>query len=130
MVPAIRPVKMVPMRLSCRNGWPGSSRPIACISAVANSTTADVFASGEGSTTSEGTAIGDVWVYEWESTGAPTVYPLTAGERVEIYCTVTGETVRNLDTGIESDLWNRVDGGYVPDVMIDTGTTEPTMPPC
>lgn len=90
----------------------------------------DVFASGEGSTTNEGTAIGDVWVYEWESTGAPTVYPLTAGERVEIYCTVIGEPVQNLETGLVSDLWNRVDRGYVPDVMIDTGTTGPTMPPC
>lgn len=90
----------------------------------------DFSAADAGSSTSEGTALGDVWVYEWESTGAPTVYPLTTGETVEIYCTVTGETVRNLDTGIESDLWNRVDGGFVPDVMIDTGTTEPTMPPC
>jgi molecular chaperone DnaK (HSP70) len=77
-----------------------------------------------------GTAVGPVWVYESPSLSAATVYALSAGETVRIRCTCSGDPVQNNVTGQVSTLWNGIDGGYVPDVMLNTGTTEPTMPPC
>lgn len=77
-----------------------------------------------------GITMGEVWVYAQPTTSSATVYALTVGETVQIICTVTGERVQNVETGSVSDLWNGVDGGFVPDVMLNTGTSEPTMPPC
>ena len=33
-------------------------------------------------------------------------------------------------SGNGTTLWDRIDGGYVPDAAIDTGTNEPVAPAC
>jgi hypothetical protein len=41
------------------------------------------------------------------------------------------EDVNSLVTGLSSSLWNyTTDAGFIPDVMVDTGTFQPTMPNC
>lgn len=79
---------------------------------------------------STGVAMGPVYVYESPSLNASVVSALDTGQSVDIICTCQGDEVQNLQTGSVSTLWNGVAGGYVPDVMLNTGTSEPTMPPC
>jgi hypothetical protein len=49
---------------------------------------------------------------------------------VRIYCTVYGDYMTNPGTGYQSNLWDRIDSGYVPDAYLYTGTNAPTMPSC
>lgn len=61
---------------------------------------------------------------------ADVTYHLYEGDMVDIYCTMQGEAVYNEETGYTSSLWNNTDAGFVPDVAVDTGTNQATMPPC
>jgi hypothetical protein len=61
---------------------------------------------------------------------ADVTYHLYEGDPVDIYCTIQGDAVFNEETGYTSSLWNNTDAGYVPDVAVDTGTNQATMPPC
>lgn len=72
---------------------------------------------------------GDAYIYEFPSTGAPTVGQLTNGAGVTILCTVQGTTVQRSD-GVTSSLWDRIDQGYIPDVNVYTGTDQPVTPGC
>lgn len=49
---------------------------------------------------------------------------------MRIYCTVYGDYMTNPGTGYQSNLWDRIDSGYVPDAYLYTGTNAPTMPSC
>lgn len=70
-------------------------------------------------------------VFELPSTGSDVITELPAGTGVEIVCTVQGETMTSPVTGATSSLWNgTTDGGFVPDVLVDTGTDQPTAPNC
>lgn len=82
------------------------------------------------SESSTGIAMIDVPVFESPSLSAATVSALAPGQEVAILCTTSGDPVQNPQNGRISDLWDRVEGGYVPDVVIDTGTSAPTMPSC
>jgi len=64
-------------------------------------------------------------------TDAAVLTELDNGTVVEILCTVLGEAVTSPLTGMTSSLWNgTTDGGFIPDVLVDTGTDQPTMPNC
>jgi hypothetical protein len=70
-------------------------------------------------------------VFEEPHTDAAVVTELDDGAVVEILCTVLGESVTSPLTGKTSSLWNgTTDGGFIPDVLVDTGTDQPTMPNC
>lgn len=70
-------------------------------------------------------------VMELPYSGAAVVTSLPAGAMVQIVCTVQGDSVTSPLTGFTSSLWNgTMDGGFIPDVYVDTGTTQPTMPNC
>jgi hypothetical protein len=44
---------------------------------------------------------------------------------------VQGESVTSPLTGYTSSLWNgTADGGFIPDVFVDTGTFQPTAANC
>ncbi|MEU6790308.1 hypothetical protein ABZ907_01300 [Nonomuraea wenchangensis] len=68
------------------------------------------------------------YVYEAPFLNTPIVAQLPAGTSVSIICTVQGDTVTS--NGSTSSLWNRIDQGYIPDVNVDTGTRQATMPTC
>ncbi|MEV5561258.1 hypothetical protein AB0L44_47150 [Nonomuraea wenchangensis] len=68
------------------------------------------------------------YVYEAQFLGTPIVAQLPAGTSASIICTVQGDTVTS--NGSTSSLWNRIDQGYVPDVNVNTGTRQATMPTC
>ena len=51
------------------------------------------------------------------------------GTLVEIECTTEGDAVQRAD-GRTSSLWDRTPYGYIPDMYINTGTNDPTMPDC
>jgi hypothetical protein len=68
------------------------------------------------------------YVYEAQFLNTPIVTQLPGGTRVSIICTVQGDTVTS--NGSTSSLWNRIDQGYIPDVNVDTGTRQATMPTC
>jgi hypothetical protein len=58
---------------------------------------------------------------------------LKNGQRVDVICTMQGDSVTY--KGYPSTLWNLVrvgEGvvGFIPDVFLHTGTTQPTMPSC
>jgi hypothetical protein len=85
------------------------------------------------STTQPTVYLGEVFftvdAYESPDLDAAVTSHLYAGDIVEIYCTVQGEAVTD-DTGFISSLWNGTNAGFVPDVAVDTGTDQATMPPC
>lgn len=55
---------------------------------------------------------------------------LPHGAPVEILCTVQGEVVTSPVTDYSSSLWNGTPYGFIPDVNVDTGTFQATMPNC
>ncbi|GAA4566761.1 hypothetical protein GCM10023193_44140 [Planotetraspora kaengkrachanensis] len=67
-------------------------------------------------------------IYEapWRTTRI--VAQLPNGTYVRIICTARGELVS--DGRKQSTLWNRVEQGFVPDVLVYTGSDEPLMPSC
>lgn len=69
------------------------------------------------------------YVYQIPSLAASKVGALTNGTHVTILCTAQGDTVIRAD-GMSSSLWDRIDQGYMPDVNVDTGTDQPTVPNC
>lgn len=78
---------------------------------------------------SSGTMILNAYVYLEPYLAAGVVGQLLAGTPVSIFCTAFGETVVRAD-GASSDLWDNIGYGFVPDVVVDTGTAEPVAPPC
>jgi hypothetical protein len=77
-----------------------------------------------------GEVIAAVNIYELPYLGAAVVGHLESGAVVEILCTAQGDAVSRRSDGVTSSLWNGVSGGYVPDVLIDTGTDQATMGNC
>jgi len=69
------------------------------------------------------------YVYELPYSSSAVVGAVVAGDIVEIVCTEAGEWVVNID-GMGSDLWDNVGYGYVPDVVMDTGTSQAVAPAC
>ena len=71
------------------------------------------------------------YVFELPNSSAAVLTQVPDGARVSIVCTAQGESVTSPVTGISSSLWNfTTDGGFVPDVMVETGTDQPTAPNC
>ncbi|WP_166616906.1 hypothetical protein [Kineococcus vitellinus] len=71
------------------------------------------------------------YVFAAPSSEAPVLTEIDDGALVHILCTAMGESVTSPLTGLTSSLWNfTTDGGFVPDVLVDTGTEQPTMPNC
>lgn len=71
------------------------------------------------------------YVMEAPFDGAAVVTSLPNGTTVQIVCTAQGDSVTSPLTGYTSSLWNgTMDGGFIPDVYVDTGTVQPTMPNC
>lgn len=65
---------------------------------------------------------------------APVVASLPNNYPVKIICTAEGQTIQRPD-GVTSSLWDGVAigndvGGFVPDVYVYTGSTQPMMPNC
>ena len=58
------------------------------------------------------------------------VTTLNSGTVVEILCTAQGDTVSNEVSGATSSLWDKTQDGYISDVNVDTGTTQPVAPSC
>ncbi len=54
---------------------------------------------------------------------------LDNGYTIYVDCTAQGDTVTNY-RGERSSLWDHTYLGYIPDVNLDTGTTEPIAPSC
>jgi hypothetical protein len=83
------------------------------------------------------TATGIVWLptsmIEYVRSGpsltAQAVTSVRGGTRIQILCTIYGDSVHNRQ-GQVSALWDKIQTGYVPDVDVNTGTTQPTMPAC
>ena len=57
------------------------------------------------------------------------VTTLSSGTAVEILCTARGDTVSNV-SGQTSDLWDKTQYGYLPDVNVNTGTSQPVASSC
>jgi hypothetical protein len=77
-----------------------------------------------------GTAVIDIPVYDSPSLQAPVVGDLLAGDTVKIVCTTFGQAVPD-GAGGSNDLWDGLDGGgYVPAVVLDTGSSLPPSEPC
>ena len=70
--------------------------------------------------------VANVYEAQWLST--PIVAQLGNGAEVSISCTLQGESVTA--NGNTSSLWNKIAEGFVPDVNVDTGTRQATMPTC
>jgi hypothetical protein len=64
------------------------------------------------------------------SVSAAVVGQLPSGASVRIKCTAYGDYVVNPVNGYGSNLWNKIESGYVPDAHVYTGTNNPTMPAC
>lgn len=79
-------------------------------------------------------AVGEVQVpvniYQSPYLDSTVVGHLEAGAIIEILCTARGDAVTHVASGMTSNLWNGVSGGYVPDVVVYTGTNEATMGNC
>jgi hypothetical protein len=71
----------------------------------------------------------EMYVHSSPALDAQVVASVPSGDTVHILCTVQGERVDRPD-GPSSRLWDRIEEGYVPDVVLDTGTSEPTMRDC
>jgi hypothetical protein len=70
-------------------------------------------------------------VFELPFSDSAVITEVPDGATVHILCTVQGEAATSPVTGFSSSLWNyTTDGGFIPDVMVDTGTFQPTMPNC
>jgi hypothetical protein len=54
---------------------------------------------------------------------------LPDGADVEILCTAQGDEVTN-DSGTTSSLWDDTQYGYLPDVVVNTGSNSPVAPSC
>ncbi|SFC74122.1 hypothetical protein [Streptomyces aidingensis] len=67
-------------------------------------------------------------VHETPWGGSPQTACLPDGTTVWIRCTAEGEVVSA--NGVTSTLWNRIDAGYLPDVVVYTGSNAPVMPGC
>lgn len=71
------------------------------------------------------------YVFELPDSSSPIVAELLTGDPVQILCTAQGEAVTSPTTGVTSSLWNGTsDGGFLPDVLVDTGTDQAVMPTC
>lgn len=71
------------------------------------------------------------YVFELPDSSSTVLTKIHDGSQVAILCTAQGESITSPITGLTSSLWNYTsDGGFVPDVMIDTGTAQATMPNC
>ncbi|RBQ19992.1 hypothetical protein DP939_09150 [Spongiactinospora rosea] len=68
-------------------------------------------------------------VYRHPRLAAPVMGYLQNGSVIQILCTAQGDTVVG-NNGQTSSLWNGINGGFVPDVFIYTGTDQATMPNC
>jgi hypothetical protein len=71
-----------------------------------------------------------LYVFQQPSLSSPQVAEIANGEAIGILCTAEGDVVTNADTGLSSSLWDGTSEGFVPDVYVDTGTTQPTMGAC
>jgi hypothetical protein len=69
-------------------------------------------------------------VFEQPSPNSPIVAEIADGTTIGILCTAEGDVVTNQDTGQSSSLWDSTSEGFVPDVYVDTGTSQPTMSSC
>jgi len=70
-------------------------------------------------------------VFKMPTTTSTIVTKLSDGARVTILCTAEGDSVTSPVTGGTSSLWDgTTDGGFIPDVLVDTGTDQPTAPNC
>ncbi|MEU5261141.1 SH3 domain-containing protein [Amycolatopsis sp. NPDC021455] len=76
-----------------------------------------------------GTVMTPADVHLAPSLSSSIVGQLDTGVTVEILCTAQGEIVRTPD-GHTSGLWDMTGAGFVPDVVIDTGTDQATTGPC
>jgi hypothetical protein len=72
--------------------------------------------------------LSNVYVRQAPDLRAAVVGALLNNTRVQIQCTAQGDTATA--NGHSSSLWDFAEGGYVPDVFIDTGTNQATMPNC
>jgi hypothetical protein len=71
------------------------------------------------------------YVFQEPNSNSAVLGQLVDGTLVYIFCTARGETVTALVSGQSSDLWNyTAEGGFIPDVLTNTGTNLPTMPDC
>jgi hypothetical protein len=70
------------------------------------------------------------YVYSAPSLTSAKVGALAAGANVAITCTTRGQTVSRPDMSHSSNLWDWVGSGFVSDMYVDTGTTQPVAPPC
>jgi hypothetical protein len=68
-------------------------------------------------------------VRESPSTTAPIVRYLANATSVVITCTAEGSPAMG-PNGHISTLWDRIDGGFVPDADVETGTNEAQASPC
>jgi len=71
---------------------------------------------------------GNPYVYRFPSLSAPKIGVLTNGADVTIQCTTQGDMV-TVGT-LSSSLWDRIGEGYLPDVVVYTGTDQAVMPTC
>ena len=69
------------------------------------------------------------FVYTDPVTTATTVGQLYSGVSIYLFCSVQGEYVVD-SRGVASSLWYRTETGYVPDVHLNTGTTQSVTGPC
>jgi len=115
----------------------GSSSPTA--SASAADTTSPTSSSSSPADTSTQIATGTVmapqgdtalYVFEQPSLSSRHVAEIADGTTIGILCTAQGDVVTNPDTGESSSLWDSTSEGFVPDVYVDTGTTQATMGSC
>jgi hypothetical protein len=77
-----------------------------------------------------GTIVSSVYVFQSPSLGATRTAELAGGTRVGIECTAQGDVVTNSQYNLTSSLWDMTSLGYIPDVFVDTGTNQATMPTC
>jgi hypothetical protein len=81
------------------------------------------FTSGQGAKVRSGANTSSRWL-----TSVP------EGVMLRLECYVRDESVESAETHEKSRVWNRVTyrgvTGFVPDVFVRTGTTEPVVPPC
>lgn len=68
-------------------------------------------------------------IYSRPDLQSHTAGALSDGTAVQIRCTIQGGPATNSDRKTSS-LWDKIDGGYLPDVVVATGTDQPTMPSC
>jgi hypothetical protein len=68
------------------------------------------------------------YVYVSPSMSAEIVDEIGDGQTVQIRCTAQGQVVTA--NGLSSSLWDDIGPGYVPDVVVYTGTNQATMPNC